>query len=157
MDVEYEAVYQRELFSPLDWFRHDTNATDDHDIQNLCDMWAELYPNDRWAADAAYGLFWQVAECLAKNKEHCYAVGTCRGLTNLVHDMSVISKHSEDEVRQFMGVLAACHLIDREAYSGGKVISARILRNAEEYAAQAASKKCRAKAGASARWKKASA
>lgn len=153
MDVEYEAIYQQELNKPLDWLRHDTNTRDDRDVQNLCDMWADLFPDDRWAADAAYGLFWELAECLANSKEHCYLVRTHRGKDNLIHDMSIISRHSEEEIAKFMQCLYICNLLDSEAYESGNIISRRILRNVEECARQSASRKVKAKAGANARWK----
>ena len=152
MDAEFDAIYQQELFKPLDWLRHDTNTHNDRDIQELCDMWAAQYPDDRWAADAAYGLFWEVAECLALSKEHCYPVRTNRGKTNLIHDISIISRHTEKEVEDFMQVLYVCGLLDREAYENGNIISNRILRNAEEYAAQSAAMKVRSKKGARKRW-----
>lgn len=158
MDAEFEAIYKREQHRPLDWWKCDANMHKSRDIKAMCDTWADMHPDDGSAGVAAYGLYNLLLGNLYLLDDHCYIIRERRGLGDLMRDMNELNVDhplSDEEVRDFLKLLASLDLIDAEAFANGMVANERVFRSVNEAAAQAAGRKAGGRAAANKRWQNA--
>jgi hypothetical protein len=125
--------YNEEICRPLKYVKHDTNAHDDPKLQDL---------RDDHGFDAL-GRWWLLVELLAGRVNHCYDIRRPNGWRRLAHDLEF--GRTEEGVRQckeFIATLLDLHLLDQASYADfHHVRSARIDRNADEYARDVAQRR----------------
>lgn len=116
-----ESIVAEEVRRPLDYFAHDANASDDPKLQRLRD-------DHGWEA---MGRWWRVVELLSAAEGHLIDVSRPQQWRRLAYALEF---DGADECAEFVGWLAECGLVDRDALHGGHVMSARVMRNAERVA-----------------------
>lgn len=127
-----EQLYQEELRTPLQYFKHDCNAHDDTALASITFEHGMAY----------YGLYWLLIEHLYTRKEHYYDLSTPLGKHQLMQDLNTLCPIEESEVDTFIETLASNNLIDKEIYAESKrVIIGRVLDNIETKARSKAGKR----------------
>lgn len=116
-----ERIVAEEVRRPLDYFAHDSNASDDPKLQRLRDECG-------WEA---MGRFWRLVELLSAAEGHLVDVSRPQQWTRLAH---ALEYDGADAAREFVARLVDCGLVDRDALENGHVMSARVIRNAERVA-----------------------
>lgn len=123
----YQTYYQEALREPMPWFPLDSDFMRDVKVRRLAlyGGWAYI---GMWAAFMA---------CLAGIADgHIYDVSDDFGWDCLRSDMAVVGcELSDDDLREFIGVLLKLELLDNSMYDEStKLCSDRMMRNAENYA-----------------------
>ena len=135
-DEVYQSFYQEALQKPMPWFPMDSDFMRDVKIHRLalCGGWDYI------------GKYTAFIACLAAVDGHIYDVSDDFGWACVRSDMSVVGcEISDDEIREFIGVLLKLELLDNEMYDEDfKLCCERMVKNAEEYAASVAGGKTKA-------------
>lgn len=126
--AKYEELYDEEVLRPMDFFPHDCNASDDPKLQRLRD-------EHGWEA---MGRWWRIVEAMSAAQGHYLDVSREAQWARLA---ATLELEGADRAREFVGWLAECGLVDREALGNNHVMSARVIRNAEYVARRVASRR----------------
>lgn len=131
--VVYDGFLEECMLEPLSYFFHDCDA-------RLSD---ELRRGTALGGFEWLGRWWTFVECISSKKGHMYDVSDEIGWKFFRLDMvSGGGEMSVDDCKEFVGELYELKLINREVFDESKrIISDRVMRNAEKSAEATAKRK----------------
>lgn len=140
--MEYQDYYDEALLEPLEWVRMDTDMLRDFKVRRLMGIGGFAY----------LGMYIAAIMALSQADGHVYDMGN-GGWDYLRHDMGNGGcEVDEDELRDFVGALVECGLVDVGMWrESQKITMRRLIKEAEEGAKSRAKTRARIDAMNSAR------